>query len=194
MTPQRTLDEYIETEPQSRDPPEYRLQDFEDFFPRGEAVYATRAYEKGILTLPEEIIATARAEIRRYDTELTGRALRNEAILEILYDIEHTRTCYSPVKEDIATALRCELVPFFLDGTFFLATGEVGRDDIQHYDCYQALVSGTVSPDSSMLNDRDYPEHLLGKSLVDEALLNCQQTYTPDTRVADDETRCYYHA
>lgn len=114
-----------------------------------------------------------------------------------LYDIFHKKLLNAglclPVKEyREELAYKCGLIPFFYafnDETYYGPDGEIdsyfynGRylvmsgkleesnmDFLPRFDAYQALINGTINPNSKLFEDRAYFEQVVGVDLTNEVL------------------------
>ena len=98
---------------------------------------------------------------------------------------------YEPDAWNEGVAITCGLTPFTYSnnqGTIYLlALGGYGMDLTPKLDAYQALVQGTISPDSFYFKQRDYFVSVVGENVtqrVDHSIMK-QWRYLEHTRLAN---------
>ena len=152
-----------------------RIQDFREFYDPDYLIDVSYHYWNGDVILPEEIIQEEKEEILQYDPDLTQDELSEEAILNVLYDLESSRSHYKPAIADVHKAIKCQLMPFYLYNELYLATGEIERDLTPRFDAYQMLTINTVPEGSWLFSDREYFEKIVGQKVTEEAIESCLQ-------------------
>lgn len=90
---------------------------------------------------------------------------------------------YIPDVEDSEVAFECGLIPFELDGTFYLALGGCGMDLSPKLDAYVCLTEGRIPESSMLLQDKKYSEYVVGKELYAEAMRRAKRE-TPIVKIS----------
>ena len=123
------------------------------------------------IDIPQEVVEH---EIQEnpdiYDDYKTDEEKYEEAHHELLENILMWNTWFSPEIDSIDTALKCNLIPFYHQGNFYLALDSAGMDLSPKLDAYQALTIGSVPSNSKYLTDTNYTNFILGKKLTEEVL------------------------
>jgi len=112
-------------------------------------------------SFPDEVISETMRDhdVQRDDAEFL---LREALGFWTLY--------YQPEIEDVETAIRVGLVPFYYQERFYLALGGCGMDLSPKLDAYQVLTQGTIDPFSCLFSDPKYFRWVVGSKVFEEVL------------------------
>lgn len=93
-----------------------------------------------------------------------------QSLYEAIDQIGAYNTIYEPEDEDVEAAIEYNLVPFYLDGIFYLAFGGSGMDLSPRLDAYQALTRQCIPEGSMLLRDPQYARYILNDEVYEKAL------------------------